>query len=224
MIISVVPSLPAASFDELTKLADALQGTVHELQVDIVDGKFVPAYSWPFTEENPAKELYRLKEITDSFAIEIDCMVENPEQYLETFVELDLKRVIIHMKSTKEYEAIIDHSRTHNYKIGFAFTNDVPLTEVETYIPRIDFVQIMGIARVGSQGQPFDQRTLATARALRTEYPNLEIAVDGSVNVNTITLLKDAGVNRFAPGSAIAKQPDPKAAYQHLLSLVSKEM
>ncbi len=51
-------------------------------------------------------------------------------------------------------------------------------------------------------------------------YPQLEIAIDGSVNTATLPLLKAAGANRFAPGSAIAKAEDPKRAYEQLLSMV----
>ncbi|MFT5036709.1 MAG: ribulose-phosphate 3-epimerase [Candidatus Azotimanducaceae bacterium] len=221
-MISIVPSLPAASFEEIHSLAWALRGCVPELQIDIVDNKFVPAISWPFTEVNPLEDLKRLKEIVEQFDIEMDCMVEKPEQYLDAFVALGVARVIVHMGSTEVYEDIIAHARTHGYKIGLAFTNDVPISEVEKYVEKIDFVQIMGIVHVGKQGQPFDQRTLETAKTLRSHYPELQIAVDGSVNADTIKSLYDAGVNRFAPGSAIAKQDDPKAAYAHLKSLVTE--
>ncbi|MDC1205217.1 hypothetical protein N8083_00010 [Candidatus Pacebacteria bacterium] len=220
-MFTITPSLPALSFDEILKLARSLNGVARELQIDIVDGKFVPAVSWPFTETDPVHELQKISEITEIFDIEMDCMVKNPEQFLDLFVKLGVKRVIVHMGSTEIYEEIIGHARLHGYKIGFAFTNDIPLSEVEVFIPKIDFVQIMGIAHVGKQGQPFDQRTLSTAQTLRAKYPELEIAVDGSVNTSTIVALKEAGVNRFAPGSAVAKQVDQKAAYLHLVSLVS---
>lgn len=221
-MITIVPSLPAQSFAEIQNLASAMRGCVPELQIDIVDGNFVEATSWPFTETDPLNALKNLTEINEQFDIEMDCMVEKPEQYLDMFVALGVSRVIMHMHSTKAYEDIIAHARTHGYKIGIAFTNDVPLAEVEVYISKIDFVQIMGIATVGKQGQPFDQRTLATAQTLREKYPDLEIAVDGSVNKDTIVPLLEAGVNRFAPGSAVAKQENPKKAYIQLKTLVSE--
>lgn len=218
--MKVVPSLPAHSFDELNALAGAVVGDVTELQVDIVDGKFVHAVSWPFTESEPLAELRKLKNFTHDFSIEVDCMVMKPERYLNLFVELGVSRVIMHMRSTEVYERIIEHARTHGYKVGIAFTNDVPFEEYAALIPKIDFVQVMGIAVVGAQGQPFDERTLETVSHLRSVFPELEIAVDGSVNKETIVPLKEAGVTRFAPGSAIAKQEDPKAAYHQLCALV----
>lgn len=223
-MISVVPSLPAQSFEELKKLADSLAGEANELQVDIVDGEFVPAISWPFTEPDPIAALQRLHELPASFSIGLDCMIMYPEKYLDSFLEAGIQRVIVHMRSTDKYEDIIAHAHAHGYTLGIALTNDVPLEELKPYIDKIDFVQIMGIKHVGSQGQPFDERVLITARVLREQYPDLVIAVDGSVNETTIVKLKEAGVNRFAPGSAIAKQIDPKSAYLKLVSLVSQDV
>ena len=78
----------------------------------------------------------------------------------------------------------------------------------------------MGIARIGTQGQPFDERTLATVASLRTKYPAIEITVDGAVNADTIIPLREAGTNRFAPGSAVARAEDPVASYKQLASLL----
>ena len=218
----VVPSLPASSFEEIEELADSLRGTASERQIDIVDGKFVSAVSWPFTETNPKEALYKLRDLVSEFQIEIDCMVMEPEQYLDIFAELGIKRVIVHIGSTDKYDLVISHARKHGYKIGFAVTNDVPLEELEKYINDIDFVQVMGIKHVGSQGQPFDKRTLVTVSTLHDRYPELEIAVDGSVNSDTIPTLLEAGATRLAPGSAITKQKNPKKAFERLSKMVAQ--
>lgn len=57
---TLVPSLPAASFAELEKLAQALDGTAPGFQIDIVDGLFVPHRAWPFTEEDVASQWKKL--------------------------------------------------------------------------------------------------------------------------------------------------------------------
>ena len=220
MHYSIVPSLPAQSYGELTMLLDALQGISDGFQIDIVDGKFVPLISWPFTEKDPIASLEQLKVYAEQYELEIDCMVMNPEQYLDTFVEVGFQRVIIHYGSTDAYDEIFAHSKKHGYKLGIAGTNDIPIEDLISSFEKVDFVQIMGIARVGEQGQPFDKRTLETVAKLRDLYPELEIAVDGSVNEETIPRLLAAGVNRFAPGSAIAKARDPVNSYKHLKDMI----
>lgn len=218
--VSLVPSLPAASFETLANLLRQLRGVVKAFQVDIVDGIFVPHTFWPFTEADPQRALASLAPFTTDFSLELDCMVREPLQYLDTIAALPAKRVIVHVGSTHDYGAIVAHAQTHHYRLGIAATADVPLAELTALIPQFDYVQLMGIAKVGSQGQPFDTRILPYARALRTTFPELEIAVDGAVNADTIPQLYAAGVNRFAPGSAIAKADDPVAAYRELAQLV----
>ncbi|MCA9366315.1 hypothetical protein KC722_01915 [Candidatus Kaiserbacteria bacterium] len=221
MNYTVVPSLPAKDFTEITTLATALRGVVSELQIDIVDGQFVPPLAWPFTEPAPLDAFSKLALVARDFSIEMDCMVARPEQYLDVFVTLGVKRVVIHMGSTEAYENIFAHANAHNYTVGFALMNDRPLQELELYMDKISFVQLMGIKEIGQQGQPFDERTLKRAHELHVQYPTLEIAVDGSVNKDTIARLKQAGVNRFLPGSAVAKQADPATAYRELVALIN---
>lgn len=218
--LTVVPSLPAANFAELERVLRAVQGLSREFQVDMVDGEFVPFTSWPFTEADPRTALASLAPFSDQFAFEFDCMVLRPEQYLDTLVGLNARRIIIHLGSTEAWPHIVSHARAHGYQLGVAATNGVPLPELEALLSDVDFVQLMGIAHVGQQGQPFDERTIARAVELRAQYPELTIAVDGSVNKDTMPRLLAAGVNRFAPGSAVAKAADPAQALCELKTLI----
>ncbi len=218
--LSFVPSFPAPSWTALRHVLNQLAGVAPGFQVDIVDGQFVPHTSWPFTETDPKTALASLVPFAEAYIIEIDCMVLEPLQYLDAVAAAGARRVIVHLGSTFEFAPILAHAATHGYQLGIAATADVPLSDIVALIPDISFVQLMGIAAVGQQGQPFDVRTLARARELRDRYPDLEIAVDGAVNSDTIPLLYAAGVNRFAPGSAITKAPDPVAAYRELQALV----
>lgn len=218
--LTLAPSLPASSYQELVSLMDALDGTAAGIQVDMVDGVFAPSVSWPFTEGVPAEAVLQLSSYAQRFILEADCMCMEPERYLDTLVQAGFARVVAHMESTDAYSRIIAHKQEHGYALGFAIMNDTPLQLLSPYVKNLDFVQVMGIREIGKQGEPFDERTLDTVKRLRGMYPDLEIAIDGSVNATTLPLLKAAGANRFAPGSAIAKADDPKGAYEQLSRLM----
>ncbi len=220
-MLQITPSLPAQSFEEIESLVQALKDVIPMFQIDIVDGAFAPTTSWPFTEKNNHRESFKkLAAFTAIVPIEIDCMVMHPEKYIHDFYEAGVKSVIVHMGSTTVYEDIILHARMHGYKIGLALTNDVQVSALAPFVSEIDFVQVMGIAHVGAQGQPFDTRTINTLTTLRRRYPRLPLVVDGAVNESTIVQLRDAGATRFAPGSAVAKHPDPVLAYKQLCVLI----
>lgn len=216
----ITPSLPAQNFEEIEAFFNVLEDTAKAVQIDIVDGDFVPHRSWPFVHADPISEFQKLSAYTDRFEVEVDCMCMQPEQYLDLFVSLGVRSVIVHVGSTQAYESIIEHAKIHGYMLGFAVTNDTDLATLASYVKSLDFVQVMGIAEIGQQGQAFDERTLTTIAHLHEEYPALPIVVDGAVNETTIPLLRNAGATRFAPGSAIAKAADPKAAYKQLARLI----
>ena len=217
--LSLVPSLPAQAIDELLTLGETLQGIARGFQVDIVDGRFVETTSWPFTETDPIAALASLAPLSAHFDLAVDCMVIEPERFFLPLLEVGVDRVLIHLGST-DMEAAIANARLCELTVAMAFTNDADLETVRALIPLIDYVQVMGIAEVGKQGQPFDERTLDTVSTLRAEFPDLTIAVDGSVNEDTIVPLLKAGANRFAPGSAIAKADDPVEAFATLATLI----
>lgn len=219
--ITVLPSLPAHSWAEHEQLAQSLRGVAKEFQIDLVDGIFVDATSWPFMEPKVewVKLLHKFSKTAEQYLVEFDCMIIEPERYLDTLVEVGAKRMIVHLGSTDAVMDCIAHAKAHGYQLGLALTNDIPLSELNPFLPHIGFVQLMGIAVVGAQGQAFDVRTVPRVEELRAAHPTLEIAVDGSVNEDTIPILKKAGVNRFAPGSAIAKAANPAAAYRELFQL-----
>lgn len=219
-MITLVPSLPARSESELVNAFEQLQGVAESFQVDMVDGVFAPGLAWPFTEEDPLAALELLRDWSASFDLEIDCMVRQPEQYLDRLVTVGVKRIIVHVGSTENIPAIISHARKNNYKLGLAITNDKSLDELRPYLTEIDFVQVMGIAEIGKQGQPFDDRTLSSIKTLRAEYPTLEIAVDGAVNSVTIPKILAAGANRLAPGSSVIKTENPSEAFENLKKLL----
>lgn len=217
---SLIPSLPANSAFELISLLERLKGQITEFQVDFVDGQFAPSQSWPFTEADPLSALTLLKPLAEEINFEADLMVRQPEQYIATLVEIPFRTVIFHAGSSSDIRPCIAVARAAGLRVGVAATADISVEKIAALVTSVDFIQLMGIAAVGQQGQPFDDRILTHARTLRQQFPDLTIAIDGAVNRETLPLLMAAGVNRFAPGSAIARASDPVVAYQELKSLL----
>ena len=66
-----------------------------------------------------------------------------------------------------------------------------------------DFVQFMGIDKIGYQGQKFDEKDFKKISNLRKKYPDVTISVDGGVNFDNYKDLVKAGANKLISGSAI---------------------
>ena len=214
----VVPAVIPNSFEHLIETLTTIAPVTNEVQIDVVDGIFVPYVSWPYTGSG---SLMLLKHYAESFTFEVDLMVKSPETVIDAYVNAGVSSLVVHLESTNDLAGILAHHREHNYRLGLSLLNDTPLSVLEPYLNDIDYVQLMGIAQIGAQGQPFDNRVIERVHTLRSLAPELTISVDGSVNRDTARVLKDAGVNRLISGSAILAAEDPHRAFEELTALVA---
>lgn len=233
----IIPAIMPTSYEDLLEKATFVRGIVPLSQIDVMDGKFVKSKSWPYRQSGVANEEHFLAMQTqdemlplfDEMDYEIDLMIDEPERHIDEWLPLGASRLIFHIEAIKNMELFWAHDIWKEgardiggqkvIEIGLAITPGTPLSAIEPYLDRIDLVQCMGIAEVGYQGQPFDDRVLEMINTLRVSRPNLPISVDGGVSTETAGELFAAGATRLVSGSAIFKSDDPKAAIAHLGSL-----
>ena len=212
----IVPAVIPQSAAEVIEMTKVLAFS-HEFHLDVVDGVFVPSVSWPFF---PPGEPMEVKHFTDSFTLEVDLMVEKPVKAAKEWIAAGADMLVFHVESI-DLPSFVDFASHATVSIGVSMHGDTDWETFLSYVPHADYVQLMGIKTIGSQGQPFDERTLDRITLLKQQFPNHPITVDGSVNVDTIARLKKAGADRFIVGSAIVKQPNPQLAHAHLQTLIS---
>lgn len=212
--------IPAIIPKSLTHLQESLGSIAFakKIQIDVVDGKFAENFSWPYAPEG---NIFEVSGLLSQHDVEIDLMVQNPVEAGKEWIEAGAKGLVFHIEGISNMEDVFDLHKSKSFILGLSLNNDTPLEIIYPYIDRIDFVQVMGIKDIGSQGQPFDERVLERIAALRALYPNLTISVDGGVNEENILELKKAGANHFVIGSTIIKATDPKNSYEQLLKIIS---
>lgn len=211
----IIPALIPTSYDDLVQTIAQLRG-LPEVHVDVVDGKFVPAMSWPYKENDDVRKAY---ELLRPFSLEVDLMVENPLKAAEAWLEAGADQLVFHIE-TISASVLKNFAHVHNVTIGVALSSATNLKDLHLYLPFVEYVQVMGIALIGAQGQPFDSSVIARIKTIQEKYPALPISIDGSVNGSTLSQLKNLGLHRFIVGSAIVGCSDPKRAYQELTKLV----
>lgn len=213
------PIVPAL----IPKSAEALRTTLGQLKfspeihVDVVDGKFVPFVSWPY---EPSGNPIEVKSSTDPYTLEVDLMVEDPLKVAEEWIKAGADMLVFHVE-TISYEDFLDFTMSTSISVGISALNDTPLEVFKPYIKVADAIQLMGIAKIGAQGLPLDERVFERIEELKREFPHHPITIDGSVNMETIKRLDKAGADRFICGSAIVKASDPLLAYQKLKQEIS---
>lgn len=213
---TIIPAIIPTSREHLEISLARVAPFANEVQIDIVDGQFVPFTSWPYVGSG---SVHTLAQYVTAHAIEVDLMVMLPETVIDVYANAGVARMVVHLESTNDLSGIIAHRKKHEYQLGLSILNDTPLELLLPHIPEVDYVQLMGIKDIGSQGQPFDERVLERIATLRATFPDLVISIDGSVNRDTIPRLAEAGANRLVSGSAIFSAENPYDAYMELTRL-----
>lgn len=211
-------------YEHLDEMMSLFVGVAGVVQLDIMDGKFVPARTWPYPRDAHFEAIIAEEEGMprwEDIDFEVDLMVEDPESVVSKWVQAGASRIIVHVESMKDFESIRNAVPEDFIELGLAINTATPLEVIDSYIDSIDFVQCMGIARIGFQGEAFDERVLEKVRALRAKYPELPISIDGSVNFDTARMLVDAGATRLVSGSAILEADDFTQAIARMEKLVS---
>lgn len=204
------------TIEELRDSLALVRGAVRHVQLDIMDGKFVQNASFPYDARGKLGELPEELPFWEDFNFEIDLMIERPEETVGVFLSLGASRIVLHAESSEPHLLLraIDEIRNFDCEAGIAAGNDTPLSALEPFLHRVNFTQVMGIARIGFQGEPFDSRAISRIQELRAKYTELPISVDGGVSLESAPYLVEAGADRLVVGSAIFGSGDARSAIE----------
>mgnify|MGYP001584484957 CR=1 FL=1 len=126
---------------------------------------------------------------------EAHLMVENPRAIMDRWIERGAKRLIIH-KPDADIAKYRDRA-----EIGLAAEMDTPLESVLPFVDFVDFIHLMSIDEIGVQGNPLDEKIFDRIKAVRKQFPEIPISVDGGITVDNFKKLQEAGATRLIVGS-----------------------
>jgi ribulose-phosphate 3-epimerase len=207
--IRIVPSVltdDPGSLEEMLHKAEKFTGFV---QIDIMDGRFVPSLSIT------AKDIARVK---TSLKWEAHLMVENPEDHIKDFSDAGAQRLIFHLETVQSPEKMIARIREHGLEAGIAVN---PATAVSGLYPLADMLDSVLFMSVhpGFYVSRFIPEVLPKITGFRELYPDIETGIDGGIKENNISLVAGTGVNSICVGSAVFCREDPAESYRHLEAL-----
>jgi ribulose-phosphate 3-epimerase len=208
----IIPAVLCTTFDDVEYDIRSVENVASLVQIDVCDGKFVPSTTWPI-------EGGVLPEVKDDFEMpgwenldfELDLMMKNPAKNIDSLINLGASAMVFHYGSDTDENLLAFareiSSRLTSFGLGIQNSHDKGALEkiIKTLLEEgiTLYIQVMGIAVIGRQGQPFDSETLETVRYFKNLFPNLVYQVDGGVNEDSIPLLREVGVENFVVGSAL---------------------
>ena len=228
-MIEIVPAILPNSFGDLEEKLAIMQGTVRRVQIDAVDGIFAPNKTWPYTEGSRFERILAEEEgmpFWEEFDFEFDAMVAHPKVEIPKFLKAGATRIVIHGAGSDILDmlTLLQPEREGDFaiEVGVALLPGDDAALFAQYRELCDFVQVMGIAKVGFQGSEFDERSLGLITSLRHNHGELTIQVDGGVRLSNARALAHAGANELIVGSAIFANTEPLEALRALKAEANK--
>ena len=207
--IQLVPSILSADFARLgEQVREAEAGGADRIQVDVMDGHFVPNITvGPLVVQ-------AIRPHT-SLTLETHLMIEHPELYIHQFAEGGSRPHHRACRDLPHLHRTIQQIRDEGKKAAVAINPATPLVALEEILEYVDMVLVMTV-NPGFGGQDFISSMLPKIRRLRVMLDERElecdIEVDGGIHEETAPLVVEAGANVLVAGSAVYGAPDGVAA------------
>lgn len=200
--VQIEASILAADQARLGEQALAAQDAGADgIQVDVMDGRFVPNISFGPDLVKTLKKVLKIK-------VDAHLMVLDPERLIPRFADAGAGRIVVHQEACKQVHRTLQSIKELGVEAGIALNPGTPLSLIEEVLDLVDVVQIMTV-NPGFGGQKFIMSQLRKIRYMRMilkdRGQDLPIAVDGGINGITAAVAVEAGANILVAGTSIYK-------------------
>jgi len=197
--IMVVPSLLSADFGNLgADIKAAEECGMSALHCDIMDGHFVPNITF-------GPMIVRAVRSLTGLMLRVHLMIERPERFIDDFVDAGADEITVHAETCPHLHRTIQHIHERGIRAGVALNPSTPLCAIENVINDIDLLLVMTV-NPGFGGQTFIEAMVpkvSRARAMADDAGvDLDIAVDGGIDTDTVGRIVRAGANVIMAGSS----------------------
>jgi len=198
--VEIIPSILAADFGRLVAdVQAAMEVGVTTVQVDVMDGHFVPNISVGLPI------VAALARATD-VRLDVHLMVHEPERHIEAFAGAGADVLTVHVEATRHIHRAVGRIRALGVAAGAALNPGTPLVLLEEVLPELDVALVMTVDP-GFGGQAFLAAMLPKVERLRAwvDAAGLTVAVqvDGGVSAESAGALARAGATQLVAGTAV---------------------
>ena len=214
MIVS--PSLLSADFSNLAKdVAIVDKSKAEYIHVDVMDGVFVPNITFAFPVMKSVDKL------SDKI-MDVHLMIVEPQKFISEVKKCGGDIMTVHYEACTHLHRVIQQIKDAGMKAGAAINPSTPVNLLSEVIADLDLVCIMSV-NPGFAAQKFIANSVNKIKELKQlikeKGSHALIEVDGGINLETGTLVAEAGADVVVAGSFVFGSSDPVETIAQLQAL-----
>lgn len=185
--------------------------------IDVMDGKFV--------KNNTVNLMTKYSEYLNNITnipLDVHLMVSDVMSFIKSFMVFNPRNITIHYESAKNREELmnwIKYIKENNSKVGISIKPKTNIEEIYNILPYIHTILIMTV-EPGEGGQKLIPETIQKIKDLKQYIikNNLEVDIeaDGGINLENVSLLKEAGCDIVVAGTCIIQSDNFKETIKKL--------
>lgn len=205
--------LPSIFGADILRLKDEIHFLEEEqteiLHVDLMDGTYVSNIAFGPNQIATMKK-------ASSMSFDVHMMLANPERHIDDVINTGAEMISVHYESTPHVHYIIQKIKKAGRKAGVVLNPGTPESVIEYLLDDIDYILLMTI-NPGQPGQTFIHKSLEKIRNTKKMISgrDIQIEVDGGVNLDNVKQVKEAGADLIVVGGALFNK-QPRESYQAL--------
>ena len=220
----IAPSILSADFARLGEEVDnVLASGADIVHFDVMDNHYVPN----LTIGPLVCEALRKHGVTAE--IDVHLMVKPVDRIIPDFAKAGASYITFHPEASDHIDRSLQLVKAEGCKAGLVFNPATPLSLAEHVMDKVDRILLMSV-NPGFGGQSFIPHTLEKLRQARKMIDesgyDIDLEVDGGVNIKNIREIAEAGARTFVAGSAVfgAAQTSDANHYQTIIAALRAEL
>jgi ribulose-phosphate 3-epimerase len=196
MSVKIAPSLFGADLGNLESQIKAVEEcNVEMLHIDVMDGNFVPNIAF-------GPDQIKMLRGKTKLPFDVHLMVQEPDRLIPRFADAGADIIMVHQEATTHLHRSLKLIKSFGIKAGVVLTPATPVDTLKYVLDETDMILLMTV-NPGYGGQSFIPNSIGKIKdiAEMVKGYDIDIQVDGGINLETAPKVVEAGANVLVAGS-----------------------